>query len=73
MTLSQLFSTKAFWFTLIDVLAAMINLLGQLFWPKYVDLVWQVWLILQPLAALLIGSLAVNEIVVPTLRAAKLF
>lgn len=67
MNLSQLLTSKTFWFTLIDVLAALINLFGALFWPKYVDLIWQVWLILQPLAALLIGSLALNELVVPTL------
>ena len=67
MTLQQLLTTKTFWLTLIDVLAALINLLGALFWPKYVDLIWQVWIIIQPLAALIIGALAVNEIVVPTL------
>lgn len=67
MTLKQLLTTKTFWVTLIDVLAALLNLFGKLFWPQYVDLIWQVWIIIQPLAALIIGALAVNEVVVPTL------
>jgi hypothetical protein len=67
MTLAQLLTTKTFWITLIDVLAALVNLLGTMFWPQYVDLIWKVWIIIQPLAALIIGALAVDEIVVPTL------
>lgn len=72
MSVAQLLTTKAFWLTLLDVVAALLNLLGKQFWPNQVDTVWQVWLILQPLAALIIGALAVDEIAVPILRM-KLF
>lgn len=67
MTLKKLLSSKTFWLTLIDVVVALLNLFGKMFWPDYVDLVWQVWLIVQPLAALLIGAVAVNEARLPEL------
>lgn len=69
MTLEYLLTTKTFWLTFIDVMVRLLNLLGKKFWPKYVDTINEIWLILQPLVLLFIAVFAVNDVVVPTLAA----
>ena len=67
--LDTLLHSKAFWTATIDAVIRIVNLLGEIYWPKKVKLINDLWLALQPVVLIILSVLITSEIVVPALMA----
>lgn len=63
----KLLKSKMFWSAVIDAAAGILTLFGKTYWPEQAEMVRQIWGYLQPIALIVIGAFATDELIVPAL------
>jgi hypothetical protein len=63
--MAVLWKSKAFWIAVLDMVAGLLTLLGNAYWPDQVDTVNKVWFAIQPVLAIIIAAFATAEVFVP--------